>query len=247
MTMEKAKAKIKRLFKRLKDFLIAPNANCLGCTSALGADKGFLCAKCYAALSPRYTSYSGVHKICNLCGREIEKLGCRCGGKLKNAYTAYSAYAFELPVSTLIKAFKYKSVVNLSEWMADEMVKALKNDREFDLITCVPMHPLRKIRRGFNQSEILARIMAQKLMIPYENLLVRRRFTKRQASLSGQKRRKNLIHAFEMNKRTLTGQHILIVDDVRTTGTTAVSCAKVLMENGAGKISCVTLAAARKK
>ena len=181
--------KIKIIGKSAIDFLIAPKANCIACTSALGANASFLCPNCYAALSPLYQTFEGVKKICRLCGREISGLRCRCGGGPKGAYETFSAYHFEMPVSALVKSFKYKAVTNLSGWLADEMIKALKGEKEFDLITCVPMHPLRRIKRGFNQSEILAKIISKKLNIPYVSVLKRRRYTKRQATLSAVKSR----------------------------------------------------------
>ena len=233
--------------KVIIDFLIAPKANCIGCTSSLGTNESFLCSKCFASLSPLYTTHEGVQKICRLCGREISGLKCRCGGGTKNAYNTYSAYYFELPVSTLIRSFKYKAVTNLADWIADEMIKALKNENDYDLITCVPMHPLRKIKRGFNQSEILARRISEKLQIPYAAVLKRQRFTRKQATLSGMRRRKNLINAFGIKEDHIKNKRILLVDDVRTTGTTIISSANVLIDNGAEKVSAVTFACGKPK
>ncbi len=229
------------------DFLIAPKSSCLGCTSCLGSNDSFLCPKCFASLSPLYITQLGVKKICNLCGREIDGLRCRCGGTVKNAFNTYSAYYFEAPVSALIKAFKYKSITNLAAWLSDEMIKSLKSETDFDLITCVPMHPLRKLKRGFNQAEILSKLLSERLNIPYAPVLKRKRFTKRQATLTGEKRRKNLIHAFSPHKIDIKDKRILIVDDVRTTGTTIISCANVLMKNGAKKVSAVTIVCGRGK
>ncbi|MBE5792416.1 MAG: ComF family protein [Clostridia bacterium] len=233
--------------KSALDFLIAPKANCIGCTSPLGANNSFLCSNCFASLSPLYTTHEGARKICRLCGSEIDGLRCRCGGRAENAYNTYSAYYFELPVSTLIKSFKYKSITSLADWLSDEMISALKNERDFDVITFVPMHPLRKIKRGFNQSEILAKCISEKLQIPCASIIKRSRFTRKQATLSGDKRRKNLVNAFKMKDTDVKDKRILIVDDVRTTGTTIISCANLLKENGAGRISALTLACAKRK
>lgn len=231
----------------LHDFLFAPKSNCLGCQSRLGAVKGFLCPECYASLSPLYTTNDGTKYLCDLCGSEITGLRCRCGGRPNKAYPSYSAYYFELPVSTLIKAFKYRSVKALADWMADEMIAALKGERDFDIITFVPMHFIRRISRGFNQSEILARLISEKLQIPCLPLLTRKRFTRKQANLNGKMRRRNLLNAFDVKDRNFKDMRVLLVDDVRTTGTTIISCAKVLMENGAKKVSALTLGSGRPK
>lgn len=237
----------KTAINRIKDFLFAPHANCLGCSSALGGDKGFLCSKCYASLSPLYTTSNGTKDVCRLCGREITGLRCRCGGSREKAVQSFSAYYFELPVSSLVKAFKYKSVTDLSDWMTEEMIKALRGEHNFDVITFVPMYFLRKIRRGFNQSELLAKLISKKLNIPLQPLIRRKRFTRKQATLSGKKRRENLRHAFDLNDIDIKGRRILLIDDVRTTGTTIISCAKILMDNGAMKVSALTIASAKPK
>ena len=237
----------KKIKPRIHDFVFAPKANCLGCLTQLGAVKGFLCPDCYASLYPLYKTFEGTNYVCNLCGSEITGLRCRCGGRRNKAYLSYSAYYFELPVSTLIKAFKYKSVTALADWMADEMILSLKGERDFDVITFVPMHFLRRINRGFNQSEILAHLISEKLGIPLRPLLTRKRFTRKQATLKGHKRRKNLINAFDIKDKDIKNLHILLIDDVRTTGTTIISCAKVLMDHGAEKVSALTLASGRQK
>lgn len=233
---------VKRFKAAVFDFLIAPRANCLGCKSPIGTDKGFLCAECYASLSPLYTTSAGTKKICNLCGQEIPGRRCRCGGRLENAYTAFSAYAFISPVSPLVKAFKYSHVTALSDWMSDEMIHSLRGERDFDIITCVPMHFIRRVRRGYNQSELLAEKIAFKTGIPFQNFLVRKRYTINQARLSSKKRRSNLIGAIDLKKDVcVKGKRILLVDDVRTSGTTLITCAKVLMNNGAKSVICLTL------
>lgn len=229
----------------LNDYFFAPNANCLGCSTRLGAVMGFLCPDCYASLSPLYTTFESTKYICHLCGREIAGLKCRCGSPLKKAIPAYSAYHFELPVSTLVKAFKYRSVTKLSEWMADEMIKALKGEKNFDAVTYVPMHFVRRIKRGYNQSQILAKLISEKMNIPLKPMLRRKRFTRKQASLNRNKRRTNLINAITIKDKDIKGMNILLIDDVRTTGTTIITCAKVLKENGAGKISALTLTSSK--
>ena len=234
--------RFKRVKNSLNDFFFAPKANCLGCMSALGCDKDFLCAKCYASLSPLYLTYSGITHICNLCGSEIKNKACKCGGKRKNAYTVYSAYRFEQPVSTIVKAFKYRSSTYLSVWIAEQMILALKGGCDFDIITFVPMHFLRKVSRGYNQSEILAKHISIRLNIPLKGTLKRSRYTRKQASLRASLRKKNLINAFKIVNKDIKGKHVLLIDDVRTTGSTIIECARVLRENGAGKVSALTLA-----
>ena len=229
------------------DFITAPKANCLSCKTALGADKGFLCAGCYSSLRPLYLTEEGTNKICMRCGSEITGLRCRCHASIENSITAYSAYHFIAPVSPLVKIFKYSHVTALSGWMADELTLALRGDRSFDIITCVPSHFLRRLKRGYNQSEILALALSNRISVPFSNLLKKHRYTLNQARLSGQKRRINLINSFKYIGPDIKGKRILLVDDVRTTGSTIINCAKLLKENGAQSVIAVTLCAPGKK
>lgn len=231
--------------RKITDYLIAPNANCLACKTALGANKAYLCPDCFSSLSPLYLTNAGTNKICVKCGSEIKGLRCACGGSLKKAFQAYSAYHFENPVSSLVKAFKYGHVTTLKGWMADEMTLALKGDRDFDIITAVPVHLLRRVRRGYNQSELLSKELSLRINIPFDVLLKKKRYTQSQAGLKGEKRRSNLLNAFICLEKDVKGKRILLVDDVRTTGSTLLACAKALMEAGCESVAFVTLCSGR--
>ena len=98
-----------------------------------------------------------------------------------------------------------------------------------DLITCVPLHPLRFLRRGYNQAEILAKVVAEELQIPHENLLLRTRYNFTQTKKNKQKRKLAVAGLFKMRKnKNITGKTAIIVDDVCTTSATISECVKVL-------------------
>jgi len=108
---------------------------------------------------------------------------------------------------------------------------------EADLIAPVPLHPLRLLRRRYNQSAEIARALARLTDRPYvPELLVRRRATESQGGKSGRGRRLNVRGAFEVPARQATrlaGRRVLLIDDVMTTGSTAEACAKALLQAGA--------------
>ena len=107
---------------------------------------------------------------------------------------------------------------------------------QIDLVVPVPLHWLRKLRRGYNQADFIARCVAAELAVPACcRLLVRRRFTRSQTRLDPEQRRSNVASAFAVRLRALARlrkrfslRHILLVDDVYTTGATLLACHRAL-------------------
>jgi ComF family protein len=116
----------------------------------------------------------------------------------------------------------------------------------FELILSVPLHPRRLRQRGFNQSLLLARRVSRTHSIPLDFTALRRtRHTEPQTQLSGSERQKNIRGAFEVRRPELIAEkHILLIDDVFTTGSTVQECAKVLLRADAKQVDVLTLARA---
>jgi len=116
-----------------------------------------------------------------------------------------------------------------------------------DIIIPVPLHISRLRRRGLNQSLLLARLFfPERRHRIHCDILIRHRPTPPQTKLSGDARRHNLENAFSLTPAAgeIFGQHLLLVDDVRTTGSTLAECRRVLLAGGAARVSCLTLARA---
>lgn len=232
----------------LRDYLFAPRAVCLGCGDRRGADQGYLCGKCYSSLQPLWLQESAEAPICSYCGDV--KIGNRCPTcARKNARTlrAFAAYDYAEPIRQLVHEIKFSGWWRLSAWMAEEMAKALASCPPYPatVITAVPLSRQRMRERGYNQSEKLARALSQLTGVEYRNLLIRRVNTHQQATLSAIQRRNALKGAFQASER-LEGQRVLLVDDVRTTGTTMVRCAEALFDAGAEDVAVISLACAMK-
>lgn len=109
-----------------------------------------------------------------------------------------------------------------------------------DAVVPVPLHPLRRFQRGYNQAELLARPLARALGKPlWNDVLRRRRRTQAQSELSAAQRRSNVEDAFEVRPRAvarLEDRSLLLVDDVMTTGATLAACAKALKRAGAKSV-----------
>lgn len=124
----------------------------------------------------------------------------------------------------------------------------LLREREdgFDLITWVPISRWRKLRRGYDQVELLAQgVCAQLEMTPVQ-CLRKIRHNRAQSGIVGQAhRRANVLGVYEaVNKETFRGKRVLLLDDIVTTGATVGECARVLLTAGAKEVHCAALAAA---
>lgn len=151
-------------------------------------------------------------------------------------------------VKKLIKKYKYSYFENLAEPMADIYIKKIQQlDLAPDFIICnIPLHKSKKKKRGFDQTELIAKKISLGLQVPYFNLLQRQRSTKTQAQLNKKQRQKNMAQAFEINEKiaykSLVTKPMLLIDDIATTGTTLNEAAKVLKEAGFERVICLAMA-----
>ncbi len=143
---------------------------------------------------------------------------------------------------------KYKFIKQAFQILGSQMAKVLEDNlsalnKESTLITPLPLHIWRLRWRGFNQSEILAKQLASRLELAFEELLVRYKPTKTQKDLNRQQRQKNIAGSFKAKPNLdLTGKTVLLVDDVTTTGSTLLEASKSLKEVGAAHVWCIALA-----
>lgn len=164
-----------------------------------------------------------------------------CRNGLRGFDAAYCYGAYEGTLRELIHLYKYGRVRTLAGPLGDLLAAALPRDQEHQLVTAVPLHWRRQWQRGFNQSELLAGSIARRCGIPAARVLRRVRSTASQAGLSNTGRRKNVTAAFEC-RRDLQGKHVLLIDDVMTTGSTAAACALALKRSGARRVTLLTVA-----
>ena len=118
----------------------------------------------------------------------------------------------------------------------------------FDCLTWVPVSPLRKLQRGYDQVELLAKAVGRELGMEPVPLVKKVRHNRPQSGISGAaKRRANVLGAYrEINRQQIAGKRILLLDDILTTGATAGEAGRVLLTAGAKEIHCAAIAAARK-
>ena len=172
---------------------------------------------------------------------------------------AYGGYHGQL--RSLIHLLKYSAMRpiagGLGKLLADslETLAAAADRPQALLVIPVPMHPSKQRQRGFNHAELLARAAVTTLrsrhpgwqMSIETNLLKRMRATESQAGLSIPQRRRNLAAAFSAPApQRLAGRHVLLIDDIYTTGATARACSRILRNAGAASVRVATVARAQR-
>lgn len=160
---------------------------------------------------------------------------------------AVSAYRSRGVVRDLIHRFKYQHHFYLrhplADWLAETLEDPRIQTRTFDAIVPVPLHATRFREREFNQAEVLAKMIARRTGVPVLNDLRRTRNTTTQTRFDRAERMENLRNAFAMRHNAdVQSKHLLLVDDVLTTGSTVDECSRVLRKAGAATIRVITVA-----
>lgn len=213
---------------------------CPVCGQALDGDEKWLCRQCLANL-PR-TRYEEV---------DFNTMEQLFAGKVPiERATAYFFYEKGAPYSSILHDVKYHGLPKMGHWLAERAVRNMEKSRFFDgidIVTAVPLHRSKLAHRGYNQSEYLARGIASALNIPYFEALKAIRPHSTQTHKGAMERWQNIQgnYALKKNIGQLAGKHILLVDDVITTGSTLTVCATLLKQIPGATVSLFTLAAAR--
>ncbi|MBR2196148.1 MAG: ComF family protein [Salinivirgaceae bacterium] len=211
---------------------------CCACGNALVRGENMLCTHCIMKM-PK----TNFHKV---RGNMVEK---SFWGRVPIEYaTSYFFFLKSSDFQHLLHALKYNGRSDIGIYLGKHFGHELIRQPEFchfDSIIPVPLHPDKLRKRGYNQSEMFARGLSKSMNIPVETkVLERTTFTETQTHKSRIERWENVKSVFAANPNiNLNGKHILLVDDVLTTGATIEGCANALLEkNPMLKISVATLA-----
>ncbi len=172
-----------------------------------------------------------------LCGRCIQKMP---------AFDyAHSLFRYEADVIGLVHQLKFGEKIGHARTISEMLLmKLLETDEQPDCLLPVPLHKSRLRQRGFNQSIEISRVISRKLAIPIEHsAVVRQRSTAAQTGLNAKQRQKNIRGAFSVVSK-LPYRHVLIVDDVMTTGVTVNELAMLLKKNGVKRVGVLSIARA---
>ena len=236
------------MFLRIKKFildLILPEF-CSGC----GKEGTIFCEACLKELRQSF-----LYPKCFYCGakspagkRSPAGRTCLSCQKNTNIYAFFSSFPYSNnDIKTLIHQLKYKRISKIAAILGAELgeyfLKMSPKIPPNSLIIPIPLHKHRHIERGFNQSELIAKFISKKIKIPILTALKKIKSTPDQTELSGEKRRKNIKGVFSItNQEQIKGKNIILVDDVKTTGSTIEEAAGILKKSGAKRIWALTVA-----
>ena len=223
---------------RLLDFF-SPSC-CSNCGTYVRYEDMSLCAKCL----------SDIKLLSDKCGK--------CSGKLTDNYcNTCSNRKFYIErnitiaeysgvMKEVIRNYKFNKVRRLYKVLSGLAYKEISQIQDVtDIVTSVPVNRIKKWRRGFNQSELIAKAIAKRMKKEYRILLRDTYKFKTQKKLSYKDRFLNIINRYKIiNEKYIQGENILIIDDIFTTGATLNECARILLSAGANKVYSLTIAGA---
>lgn len=210
----------------LFDLLFPPR--CIFCRRVLPRDVDSVCLDCQQTIA---LSDHPPHK-----------------GKGSFYKCVYSALPYEGNVRKCLHRYKFGGKSSYADPLARILQQALPQDQSFDIITFVPTNPRNVKQRGFHHTQLLAQRLSAHTDIPCTRLLSKRRNTRPMYGLHPAQRRANILGAISpaAPMEAIAGRRILLVDDLITTGSTLSECARVLLEEGAAGVWCVTVAESKK-
>jgi competence protein ComFC len=231
--------------EQLLNFVYPQEICCTFCSTPMKEAAGVgICAKCASLLT--FIS----DNICSICGRPypqeyVDDICNECKGRNMHFDGGCTVFEFTGLVQEILHRLKYDGESLLATPMGMLMAYRLKKMRwDIDFIVPVPLHHERLKIRGFNQSFLMAEVVGRECGIDVlDGILIRERYTESQVNLSRLERIHNVRGAFGVKNDTkLKKKSILIVDDIMTTGATLDECSRILKENGASKVYCITAA-----
>lgn len=187
-------------------------------------------------------------KVCGTCAGIISPVNAlRCmnlPGSGENIPCAV-LYFYEDQVRDSMIRFKFQGEKRNADYYAEQLAKLIRSRMQtfsFDLVTAVPISRERKKKRGYNQSELIARKIAGELGVPYEECLEKIYDNPEQHRLLRGERVKNVLEVYRAGTAETSGKKILLVDDIVTTGSTLSECTRILLNSGANTVVCAAVA-----
>lgn len=248
--------KVRNLGKKVLDFLFPSNIYCICCGNLVDNSRVYsLCDQCMEAL------HWANGRTCAKCGKvladtekrklldEIREGQELCDHCKKNSFyfeRGFTCMQYSLMEKEMVHKFKFNGCGYMGEKLGKIMLdRILLEDLKVDMVMPVPMHPKNQLKRGYNQSELMAKVVAKGLGVVYNNrVLIRKQYKAPMNKLDAEQRHINVKGSYGIAQEIpkLQGKRILVIDDIYTTGSTVDECSRILMEAGASKVYVLTLA-----
>jgi ComF family protein len=209
---------------------------CLSCNSKVSTSDIFICPNCFSSISKLTEDELKVE-----FNRKFSSTG------YIDDYTSLFNFEEEGTLQELIHQLKYNNKFRIGNFLGSLLAKEKKEILQSwnaDLIIPIPLFHLKKVERGYNQADYIAKGLSKQLKIKFSTSVSKRvKNTISQTKLTSLERKNNMQNAFKIKRpKLLIGKNIIIVDDVITTGTTVLELAKILKENGAAKVYSLSVA-----
>jgi ComF family protein len=180
---------------------------------------------------------------CERCGAPPTLAPCRCAELTPSLSVIRSAALDEGWLGHAIRSFKYAGETARTDHLSEMLVPLIEVLPEFDALVPVPLHRLRRRKRGYNQAHLMATAVSRASSVQVLDALVRHRATAQQVGLNAEARRANVLEAFAVRDNVeVVERRFVLVDDVLTTGSTLGQCADTLVAAGAAWVGALTLA-----
>lgn len=192
------------------------------------------------------------NSLCKKCELKLKKyeiaeiINYSCNSKYNFDYAIF-LFRYESIVRETIIKYKFNEQSYLYKTFAEIILNNYKICsflKKYDIIIPVPLYIDKFNKRGYNQTELIARVLARELRIKIDTKILKKvKNTAVQSTLKGKERVKNIKDAFEVTEnQILKGKKVILFDDIYTTGSTANECARVLKKAGTETILVLTLA-----
>jgi len=230
--------------KNIRDFIYPPL--CTLCDNPL-AENDWFCPACMQKLEKNIAD----RDPCPKCSNNRKKQPCSCAVAWDHySDTIVSFFDFDETIQHIAHHFKYSGKKRLAWYMGKEFSRRIPENflAGMDGITAVPLHFLRKMKRGYNQAEFFARGIVSGLnnRLPFlHNVMQRVKHTRTQTKLNRDERHTNLSNAFVVpsaKAALIRNKSLILVDDVVTTGATTDVCSQVLLSAGVKSVRVISLA-----
>lgn len=221
-------------FNALLNFVYPPI--CIYCETRLQGEEKLFCANCWQKVEPvESNSLEELTAVKVWDSLPLEKVK--------------SLWWFDDFIQTVVHEMKYNRKLSLAKKLGADLADSILHDSDYasaDLLIPVPLHKSKQRERGFNQSLLLAKSIAQNTGIPVNNKIIKRvQKTQAQAKLNAAQRMNNVNNAFEViDVDRIKNKKVILIDDVCTTGATLFACSDVLLSSGCSHVFAVTVAKA---
>ena len=186
-------------------------------------------------------SQAGKAPVCDGCREDLPRYAGEQPG-IKSLTSVVTPFEYAFPVDAAIKAMKFKRKLFYAPAFAHLLLACFDRlPADIDAVLPMPLHWLRHATRGFNQAAEITRFLQKETGLPLVQNVIRHRKTPFQSGLAASQRKRNLAAAFRA-RGNIDYRHVLIIDDVITTGESCRQLAKAVLAAGAEKVSAVAVA-----